>query len=154
MSERSYDEIFADFEEITNSYNRKNQYFDILYDSTSKTSISKTPASEDFSISTNKSGYVARTFNDTWEEFAFESRDGLKFVEKNLPKVKNMGDNIATYEGWKLNKSFPSGLLQFTQNLTKQKGFEMKKTLDDMIGDNYRMYYETRGGKQMMYKDF
>ncbi|MHA1191022.1 MAG: TldD/PmbA family protein [Promethearchaeota archaeon] len=104
MSEKSYEEIFADFEEITNSYDRKNQYFDILYDSTSVTSISKTPSSEDLSVSTEKSGYVARTFNDIWEEYAFEQRDGLKLIKDKLPKAINKGDNIATYEGWKFNK--------------------------------------------------
>lgn len=104
MSEKPYEEIFADFEEITNSYDRKNQYFDILYDSTSVTSIAKTPSSEDFSVSTKKSGYVARTFNDIWEEFAFEQRDGLKSIKDKLPKAINKGENIATYEGWKFNK--------------------------------------------------
>ncbi len=104
MSEKPYEEIFADFEEITNSYDRKNQYFDILYDSTSVTKITKTPDSEDFSVSTKKSGYVARTFNDIWEEYAFEQRDGLKLINDKLPKAINKGDNIATYEGWKFNK--------------------------------------------------
>ncbi|MCJ7648376.1 MAG: TldD/PmbA family protein [Candidatus Lokiarchaeota archaeon] len=104
MSEKSYEEIFADFDEITNSYDRKNQYFDILYDSTSVTSITKTPSSEDFSVSTKKSGYVARTFIDIWHEYAFEQRDGLKSIKDKLPKAMNKGDNIATYEGWKINK--------------------------------------------------
>ncbi|MHA1669228.1 MAG: TldD/PmbA family protein [Promethearchaeota archaeon] len=104
MNEKSYEEIFADFEEITNSYNRKDQYFDILYDSSSMTSITKTPAAEDLSVSTKKSGYVARTFYDIWKEFAFEQRDSLKSIEKKLPKAINKGNNIATYEGWKINK--------------------------------------------------
>jgi TldD protein len=104
MSEKSYEEIFTDFEEITNSYDRKNQYFDILYDSKSLTSIAKTPSSEDFSVSTKKSGYVARTFIDNWQEYAFEQRNELKSIKKILPKAVNKGDNIATYEGWKFNK--------------------------------------------------
>ena len=104
MSEKSYEEILTDFEEITNSYDRKNQYFDILYDSTSVTSIIKTPSSEDFSVSIKKSGYVARTFIDIWQEYAFEQRDGLKSIKDKLPKAINKGDNIATYEGWKFNK--------------------------------------------------
>jgi len=106
MSVKSYEEIFADFEEITNSYKRKNQYFDILYDSESVTSITKTPSSEDFSVSTKKSGYVARTFIDIWHEYAFEQRDGLKSIKDKLPKATKKGDNIATYEGWKINKEF------------------------------------------------
>ncbi|MBY9004498.1 MAG: TldD/PmbA family protein [Candidatus Lokiarchaeota archaeon] len=104
MSEKSYEEIFTDFEEITNSYDRRNQYFDILYDSSTTTSISKSPDSEDFSVSTKKSGFVARTFTDIWQEFAFENIDGLKLIKDKLPKAINKGDNIATYEGWKLNE--------------------------------------------------
>jgi len=104
MSEKSYEEIFGDFEEITNSYDRKNQYFDILYDSKSVTNITKTPSSEDFSVSTKKSGYVARTFVDIWQEYAFEQRNGLKSIKDKLPKAVNKGDIIATYEGWKINK--------------------------------------------------
>ncbi|GAG83619.1 unnamed protein product, partial [marine sediment metagenome] len=61
MTEKSFEEIFTAFEEISNSYKRSDQYFDILYDSTSSTLISKTRSSEDISVNTKKSGIVART---------------------------------------------------------------------------------------------
>jgi len=62
MSNKSYEEIFSDFEEITNYYNRNDQYFDILYDSISSTIIAKSPSAENFSVNTKKSGIVARSF--------------------------------------------------------------------------------------------
>ena len=42
MTEKSFEDLFTAFEEISNSYKRSDQYFDILYDSTSSTLISKT----------------------------------------------------------------------------------------------------------------
>ena len=56
MSNMSYDEIFSTFEEITNNYSRNDQYFDILYDSTSSTIIVKSPSSEDITVNTKTSG--------------------------------------------------------------------------------------------------
>ena len=72
MSYKSHDEIFSSFEEISNSYRRKNQYFDILYDSTSSIRILKTRSEETISINANTSGIVARTFIDNWKELALK----------------------------------------------------------------------------------
>jgi TldD protein len=104
MSEKSYNEIFSDFEEISNNFKRKNQYFDILYDSFSSIKINKSPSAEVISINSEKSGIVARTFSGIWEEIAFNDFSDLKSVTKRLSKALNRGEEIAEYNGWKLNK--------------------------------------------------
>jgi TldD protein len=104
MSKMSYDEIFSTFEEIANSYSRDDQYFDILYDSNSSTMIAKTPSSEDIIVNTKTSGVVARTFIGKWEEFAVDASSDIGIIKQKIPKVKNRGDTIAEFEGWKLNK--------------------------------------------------
>ncbi len=100
----SYDEIFKIFEEITNHYNRSDQYFDILYDSISSTTITKTPSAEDFSINTNKSGVVARSFLGSWKEVAIEANRDLNILKTKIPKVSNKGNLIAEFDGWSLNE--------------------------------------------------
>ncbi|MFX1314348.1 MAG: TldD/PmbA family protein [Promethearchaeota archaeon] len=104
MINLSYNEIFTNFEEISNNFNRKNQYFDILYDSTSYLSILKTPSAEDISVNTKKSGVVARTFDGTWKEIAISDFANLKNIANRLPKVVNKGEEIIEFEGWRLNK--------------------------------------------------
>jgi len=104
MSNKSHDEIFTDFEEITNHYNRSDQYFDILYDSISSTIIAKTPSSENFSINTKKSGMVARTFLGSWKEVAIEANGNLNILKAKIPKVSNKGNLLAEFNGWSLNK--------------------------------------------------
>ena len=104
MNEKSCDEIFSNFEEISNNFNRRNQYFDILYDSFSSINISKSHSTEDISVNLKKSGIVARTFNGTWNEIAFDDLSDLKKGINKLPKAKNKGEEITEYKGWKLNK--------------------------------------------------
>lgn len=104
MTETTYDEIFTLFNEITNNYNRKDQYFDILYDSSSSTLIQKSPSSEDITVNTKTSGVVARTFTGNWEEVALDMSDDIGLIIQRIPKVKNKGDAIAEFESWKLNK--------------------------------------------------
>jgi TldD protein len=104
MSTKSYDEILSEFEEITNHYNRKDQYFDILYDSVSTTTIAKTPSSEDFSINLKKSGVVARTFLGSWKEVATDLSSDINVIKQRIPKLTNKGAAIAEFKGWKLNK--------------------------------------------------
>ena len=104
VSDKSYEEIFSEFEEITNHYNRRDQYFDILYDSISSTTIAKTPSSENFSVNAKKSGIVARTFSDIWKEVAIEESSDISVIKKKIPKLTKMGDAIAEFEGWELNK--------------------------------------------------
>ncbi|GAG96107.1 unnamed protein product, partial [marine sediment metagenome] len=104
MNDKSCNEIFSNFEEISNNFNRRNQYFDILYDSFSSINISKSHSTEDISVNLKKSGIVARTFNGTWNEIAFDDLSDLKKGINKLPKAKNKGEEITEYKGWKLNK--------------------------------------------------
>ena len=104
MSNKSYEEIFTDFEEITNHYNRSDQYFDILYDSISSTIIAKSPSAENFSVNTKKSGIVARSFLGSWKEVAIEASGDINLVKTKIPKVSNKGNLIAEFDGWSLNK--------------------------------------------------
>lgn len=104
MNDQSYDQIFAAFEETSNNFNRKNQYFDILYDSLSYVFIDKSPFAEDISVNVKTSGVVARTFDGTWSEIALDNFSDLNNVIQKLPKVTNKGEEIAEFDGWKLNK--------------------------------------------------
>ncbi|MHA1526077.1 MAG: hypothetical protein ACTSQD_03515, partial [Promethearchaeota archaeon] len=104
MSYKSHDEIFSSFEEISNNYRRKNQYFDILYDSTSSIRILKTRSEETISINANTSGIVARTFIGNWKELALKDIAELETIKKKFPKVNNKGGEIKEFEGWKINK--------------------------------------------------
>ena len=104
MSYKSHDEIFSSFEEISSSYRRKNQYFDILYDSTSSIRILKTRSEETISINANTSGIVARTFIGNWKELALKDIAELEIIKKKFPKVNNKGGEIKEFEGWKINK--------------------------------------------------
>ncbi len=100
----NFDEIFTNFEEIANHYNRSDQYFDILYDSISSTIIAKTPSAESFSVNTKKSGIVARSFLGSWKEVAIEANGDMKIIKTKIPKVSNKGNLIAEFDGWSLNK--------------------------------------------------
>jgi len=104
MSEKSYSEIISNFEEISNSFDRRNQYFDILYDSFSAIRIDKSPFTEDISLNSKKAGIVARTYNGTWHEIAFDNFSELKSITNKLPKAVNKGEEIAEYKDWKLNR--------------------------------------------------
>ncbi|NVM34621.1 MAG: TldD/PmbA family protein [Candidatus Lokiarchaeota archaeon] len=104
MIDQSYDQIFTAFEEIVNNFKRTNQYFDILYDSFSELFIEKSPFSEDISVNVKTSGIVARTFDGTWKEIALDNFSKLDSVTDKLPRVINKGEEIAEFEGWKLNK--------------------------------------------------
>lgn len=104
MSNKSYEEIFSEFEEISNHYNRSDQYFDILYDSISSTIIAKTPSAENFSVNTKKSGIVARSFLGSWKEVAVEANGDMNIIKTTIPKVSNKGNLIAEFDGWSLNK--------------------------------------------------
>lgn len=104
MSNKSNEEIFPIFEEISNSFKRENQYFDILFDSISSVRIKKSLKEETISINTKKSGIVARTFIGSWKEFATQDVSELKNIEKRLPKVINKGEEINEFEAWKINK--------------------------------------------------
>ena len=104
MSNKSYEDVFSEFEEISNHYNRSDQYFDILYDSISSTIIAKTPSAENFSVNTKKSGIVARSFLGSWKEVAVEANGDMNIIKTKLPKVSNKGNLIAEFDSWSLNK--------------------------------------------------
>ncbi|MFX1455064.1 MAG: TldD/PmbA family protein [Promethearchaeota archaeon] len=104
MVETSTSEIFSQFEEISNGFNRKNQYFDILYDSFSSVFIEKTPYVENISVNSKKSGIVARTYNGIWNETSFDEFSDLNKIIIKLPKAVNKGEEIAEYKGWTLDK--------------------------------------------------
>ncbi|MFX1355024.1 MAG: TldD/PmbA family protein, partial [Promethearchaeota archaeon] len=104
MNGNSYDEIFTLFEEVSNGFNRKNQYFDILYDCLSSTQIIKSPSAEDVSVNKKTSGIVARTFLGSWKEISTENLSDLKSIQEKIPKVSKKGDELAEFDGWTLNK--------------------------------------------------
>jgi len=104
MINKSYEDVFSEFEEISNHYNRSDQYFDILYDSISSTIIAKTPSAENFSVNTKKSGIVARSFLGSWKEIAVEANGDMNIIKTKLPKVSNKGNLIAEFDSWSLNK--------------------------------------------------
>ena len=104
MIDKSDDEILSIFEGISNNFKRSNQYFDILYDSTSIVRITKSRSEETISVNAKKSGVVARTLLDSWHEVAIQDESELNNIAKKLPKGTNKGDVIAEYNGWNINK--------------------------------------------------
>lgn len=104
MIDQSYDHIFTTFEDIASNFKRKNQYFDILYDSFSAVFIEKSPFNEDISTNVKTSGIVARTFDGTWKEFATDDFSKLNIILEKLPKVVKKGEELIEFEGWKFNK--------------------------------------------------
>ena len=104
MIDKSDDEIISIFEQISNSFKRSKQYFDILYDSSSLIRIMKSRSEETISVNAKKSGVVARTFIDRWYEKAIQKESDLKNIERDFPIGINHGDKIAKFEAWKINK--------------------------------------------------
>ncbi|MFX1587700.1 MAG: TldD/PmbA family protein [Promethearchaeota archaeon] len=104
MNEKYYDEIFSLFEEVSNGFKRKNQYFDILYDAISSVHITKSPSAEDISINKKTFGIVARTFLGAWKEIASDNLSDIEKIRESIPKVSNMGNKITEFEGWTLNE--------------------------------------------------
>jgi len=104
MIVKSDDEIISIFEQISNSFKRSKQYFDILYDSSSLLRIMKSRSEETISVNAKKSGIVARTFIDRWYEKAIQEESGLKNIERDFPKGVNHGNSIEKFEAWKINK--------------------------------------------------
>ncbi|MHA1507137.1 MAG: TldD/PmbA family protein [Promethearchaeota archaeon] len=145
MSNKSHDEIFTDFEEIVNNYNRKDQYFDILYDSISSTLIAKSPSAENFSVNTKKSGIVARSFLGSWKEVATGANGDLNILKTKIPKVSNKGDLIAEHDGWSLNKEIKSKIdpanIPIDEKIEKVREiYDYIKNADDRI-INVRIKY-------------
>ena len=103
MSNNSQDKILTTFNELSNSFNRSDQYFDILYESNSSLSIVKTSTAEDISGLVHKAGFVARTFTNEWHEFASPVLADFNHIENRLPKVTQMGKNLREYEGWEID---------------------------------------------------
>ena len=148
MIETSYDEIFSLFNEITSNYNRKDQYFDILYDSGSSTVIQKSPSSEDITVNTKTSGVVARTFIGKWEEVAVDASGDIDIISKKIQKVKNKGELIAEFEGWKLNNELKPKIdpnnISIEEKVNKvRKVFDYIMNYDERIFNGRVIYMET-----------
>jgi TldD protein len=149
MSEDSHDEIISDFEEISKDYNRKNQYFDILYDSMSTTRIMKSRSEETISVNAKKSGIVARTFIGSWKEYGTEEVSNLTNVAHNLPKVINKGNLIDEFEGWTLNKEIKTKIdpmsISIDEKLQKVREiFDYVKDYDKRIINPIIAYGESK----------
>ena len=104
METKLKNDIFNTFEEISANFKRSDQYFDILYESTSSFTINESPIAEDISGIVEKSGIVARTFNNKWHEFALHDFSEIKDIPAKLPKASGMGENISEYESWELEE--------------------------------------------------
>lgn len=104
MEQKSHEEIFSIFSEISESFRRENQYFDILYDSISFLTIKKTPSEETISISNDKSGIVARTYTDKWKEFAVDNLSDIDLIKTHIPKIGEKSNKLSIRDGWTLNK--------------------------------------------------
>jgi TldD protein len=105
MITKSDDEIISIFEELSNSFNRNNQYFDILYDSSSSTRITKSRSEESISINAKKTGVVARTFTGRWNEIAVQQESDLKNIGKKMPRVEKEGYKIKEFDSWEINEA-------------------------------------------------
>jgi len=138
MDEKFYDEIFSLFEEISNGFKRKNQYFDILYDCISSVHITKSPSAEDISLNNKTSGIVARTFLGMWKEIATDKLSDIKKIPDWIPKASNLGNKIAEFDGWTLNEEIKpkidSSKIPIDKKLEKIRGiYEYIQKFDDRI---------------------
>lgn len=104
ISSLSKDEIIQKFEEISRVYSRKNQYFDILYDSFESLRILKTRSQESI-VSSQNSGAVARTYSGEWREFSFQDQSSLKEIPKKIPTFKDKGSLLQEFEGWQIDSA-------------------------------------------------
>ncbi|TFF87515.1 MAG: TldD/PmbA family protein, partial [Promethearchaeota archaeon] len=138
MAQQSYEEILSIFDEISKNYKRKNQYFDILYDSISFLNIRKTSSEETISIIKDKSGIVARTYTDRWKEFAFDDLSDMDKVKLQIPKVSSQTNNLSIQKGWKINKEVEVEIdpkeISLQQKIEKIRSiFESFKKYDERI---------------------
>ncbi len=103
MKAYSDEEISLIFEEISNSYKRENQYFDILYDSSSSLWIKKT-RSEEIILTNEQSGIVGRSYIGKWREYATNDLSKLNELRLRIPINSNQDSTLKKYDGWELNK--------------------------------------------------
>ena len=102
LSFLSKQELKEKFTEIVNNYSRKNQYFDILFDSYKSLRILKTKSKESI-VSSQNSGAVARTYTGTWSEFGFQSQSELKEIQNRIQTTNNKGSLLQEFDGWELD---------------------------------------------------
>ncbi|MFX0059589.1 MAG: TldD/PmbA family protein [Candidatus Hodarchaeota archaeon] len=148
MTSLTSDIIFEKFEEQVNNYKRRNQYFDLLYDSISSLQIKKTRSTEDISSQNDKCGFVARTFLGSWKEYASNNISDLKLIKKKIPNVDNKGVLITEFESWKFNKEIKTkiDLLKISTDEKLQKVRE--------IYDFIQNYSNQIVNTSILYKEF
>ena len=101
--------------------------------------LSKSLNSEDISVNALKSGIVARTFDGHWREIAIDDFSKINMITEKIPKVKNRGDLLKEYEGWKLNKEIKTKIdlknIPIEEKLEKVREIYAKnpKKLDEKI---------------------
>ena len=98
------------------------------------------------------------------EAYLMEKIKKMEPTEQDIPKTKAKGDakhkviiqgwelspsdpddpDFLESEGWTYENSYPSGLDEYSKVMTKRDGFKMRDLLKDMMGENWRMYYETK----------
>jgi TldD protein len=149
MIDKSDDEIISIFEQISNSFKRSKQYFDILYDSSSLLRIMKSRSEETISVNAKKSGIVARTFLDRWYEKAIQEESSLKNIERDFPKGINHENLIKNFEAWKINKEItpkidPSKISIDDKMHKIRELFEYIKNYDKRIINPIIGYVESR----------
>ncbi|MHA2049031.1 MAG: TldD/PmbA family protein [Promethearchaeota archaeon] len=149
MNELQENEIIPFFEEISSNFKRKNQYFDILYDSFTSLTIEKSPSAEDISLNLKKSGIVARTFNGSWNEISVDNFPEARNILNKLPRATNKGDRIAEYEGWKFNKEIipkiPSSEVPVEEKIDKiREIYNYVQNYDERIFLTRVKYIETQ----------
>ncbi|MHA1894022.1 MAG: TldD/PmbA family protein [Candidatus Helarchaeota archaeon] len=124
----SKEEIIEKFEEIARIYSRRNQYFDILFDSYENLRILKTKSQESI-INSENSGAVARTYVGFWKEFAFQTQSDLKQVQNKITQDSKKGTLLEEFEGYKLDSEIKIKIDPSTVPL-EQKVLKIRELFD------------------------
>ena len=137
MKSYSNEEISLIFEDIAKDYNRENQYFDILYDSTSLLRIKKS-RSEEIISNNEQSGIVGRTYIGKWKEVAINNFSDLESLKHKIPKISEQDSILKRLDGWELKKKIKPQIDPQTITIEEKtqkirKIYEFLKNYDDKI---------------------
>ncbi|MBY8981980.1 MAG: TldD/PmbA family protein [Candidatus Lokiarchaeota archaeon] len=137
MKSYSNEEISLIFEDIAKDYNRENQYFDILYDSTSLLRIKKS-RSEEIISNNEQSGIVGRTYIGKWKEVAINNFSDLESLKHKIPKISEQDSILKRLDGWELKKKInpqidPQTITIEEKTQKIRKIYEFLKNYDDKI---------------------